>query len=181
MFYKDNEGTRYYIGTPFSYQGYFYSTILATHEKFIELGFTQVIVDPQPNGEFYSFTGPDLDGHYAVTPFDLDQLKEKFKLTEKKKAHDGLRKTDWYVTRSTELGVVAAAVPTEVSTYRAAWRTAADARCAQIDACTTVQELETLITAPATEPGTNPLDNIPNPAALSPWPTALDETTYYYS
>ena len=51
--------------------------------------------------------------------------------------------------RSTELGVVAAAVPTSISDFRAAYRAAADARCAEIDACTTVEELEALMKAPA--------------------------------
>ena len=58
MFYKDSSNNRYRIGTPFTYNGYYYGTALATHAKFIELGFTQVIVAARPDDRFYVVSGP---------------------------------------------------------------------------------------------------------------------------
>ena len=183
MFYTDSSNNRYRIGKPFTYEGYYYGTALATHAKFIELGFTQVIVQKRPDDSYYVVSGPDNTGAYSSTPRNLEELKLNFKLEQKRIAHQTLRKTDWYVIRSTELGVVAASVPTAISDFRAAYRAASDTRCAEIDACTTVQELETLIKAPAqvlSEP-TNPESaRVVNPAALTQWPEPLAET-YDYS
>ena len=72
-------------------------------------------------------------------------------------------------------------MPVDVSNFRAAYRTAADTRCTEIDACTTVQELETLITAPAElyDPVTD--NTSVNPAALTAWPNPLAETYSFSS
>jgi len=183
MFYTDSSNNRYRIGKPFTYEGYYYGTALATHAKFMELGFTQVIVQQRPDGQYYIVSGPDNTGAYSSTPRKLADLKLQFKLDQKRTAHETLRQTDWYVIRSTELGVVAAAVPLSISDFRAAYRAASDARCAQIDACTTVQELETLMKAPAQvlSDSNNPESaRIANPAALTQWPEPLAET-YDYS
>ena len=182
MFYKDSDGNRYRIGKSFTYQGYYYGTALANHPKFMELGFTQVIIAPRPDGNYYVVTGPDLDGQYTATPRNLADLKTNFKLEQKRTAHNTLRQTDWYVIRAAELGVVVASVPSAILTFRGAYRAASDARCAEIDACTTVEELEALMKAPA-EVGSD-TDNlqsayVTNPAALTQWPEAL-ATTYDY-
>ena len=182
MCYTDSDGNRYRIGKPFTYQGYYYGTALANHPKFMELGFTQVIVQQRPDSKYYVVTGPDNTGAYSSTPRNLADLKTNFKLQQKKTAHNTLRKTDWYVIRSQELGVVAASVPTAISDFRAAYRAAADARCAEIDACTTVEELETLMKAPAqvlSDPSNPESAYVANTAALTQWPTAL-ATTYDY-
>ena len=90
-----------------------------------------------------------------------------------------LRQTDWYVIRSTELGVVAAAVPVAVSNFRTSYRTTADTRCAQINACTTVQELEALMKAPEELYNSETETYSVNPAALAKWPDELALTTTY--
>ena len=53
MFYTDSNNNRYRIGKPFEYEGYYYGTALATHPKFMELGFTQVIVQQRPDPFYY--------------------------------------------------------------------------------------------------------------------------------
>ena len=179
MFYTDSNNNRFRIGKPFEYEGYYYGTALATHPKFMELGFTQVIVQQRPDDKYYVVSGPDSAGAYSSTPRNLAGLKLSFKLQQKKHAHQTLRQTDWYVIRSTELGVVAAAVPVSISDFRAAYRAAADARCAEIDACTTVEELEALMKAPAELYNQETEVYSVNPAALTQWPTAL-ATTYDY-
>ena len=179
MFYTDSNNKRYRIGTPFEYEGYYYGTALATHDKFMELGFTQVIVQQRPDDKYYVVSGPDSTGAYSSTPRNLEELKLNFKVEQKRTAHQTLRQTDWYVIRSTELGVVAAAVPVAISDFRAAYRAAADARCAEIDACTTVQELEALMKAPAQLYNNETETFSVNPAALTQWPTSL-ATTYDY-
>lgn len=179
MFYTDSNNNRYYIGKPFSYNGTDYTKFGATHAKFMELGFTQVIVQQRPDDKYYVVSGPDSTGAYSSTPRNLAGLKLSFKLQQKKHAHQTLRQTDWYVIRSTELGVVAASVPVSISDFRAAYRAASDARCAQIDACTTVQELETLMKAPAQLYNQETEVYSVNPAALTQWPTALASTYDY--
>ncbi len=180
MFYIDSNGKRYTIGRPFTYNNTDYTRYGATHEKFIELGFTQVIPQQRPDDQYYVVSGPDSSGAYSSTPRDLAELKLNFKLQQKRTAHQTLRQSDWYVIRSMELGVVAAAVPVAISSFRAAYRTAADTRCAEIDACTTVQELETLMKAPAQLYDNETETFSVNPAALTQWPEPLAET-YDYS
>lgn len=179
MFYKDSNNNRYYLGKAFYYNNSSYGYTSATHEIFMSLGFTQVIVQPRPDGDFYVVTGPDINGAYSATPRSLEELKQRYKLKQKKTAHDTLRQTDWYVIRATELGVVAAAVPVSISSFRAAYRVVSDERCAQIDACTTVQELEALVKAPAEEYNDQTQSFEVNPAALKAWPTALASTYDY--
>ena len=75
MFYKDSNGNRYTIGRPFTYNNNYYTKAGATHETFISLGFTQVIVAGRPDDQYYVVTGPNIDGQYTSTPRDLDMLK----------------------------------------------------------------------------------------------------------
>ena len=181
MFYLDpNTNKRYRIGTPFEYNGIGYGTLSATHDTFMSLGFTQVIVQQRPDSQYYVVSGPDSTGAYSSTPRNLADLKLNFKLQQKRTAHQTLRNTDWYVIRSMELGVVAAAVPVSISDFRTAYRAAADARCAEIDACTTVEELETLMKAPAELYNIETETYSVNPAAMTQWPEPLAET-YNYS
>jgi hypothetical protein len=180
MFYLNpNTQQRYRIGTPFEYNGVQYTKAGASHATFMSLGFTQVVPQQRPDSRFYVVSGPDSTGAYTSSPRPVEDLKTQYKLQQKQQAHNVLRRTDWYVIRSTELGVVAASVPTAVSTFRSTTRTIADARCAQIDACGTTPQLETLIKAPA-EIRSNPQDPnspmITNPAAMMAWPEPLAST-----
>lgn len=165
MFYLDSGNNLYYIGQSFTYNNTAYPGHVATHDKFIELGFTQVEVQTRPDDAYYFVTGPDLTGSYSTTPRNLAELKTQFKLQQKQQSHLILRQTDWYIIRSDELGAATASVPTAVLEFRAAYRTASDTRCAQIDACQSVEELETLIKG----------------ESLTAWPEQLAEAYNYYS
>ena len=171
MFYLDFNGNRYKIGKPFTYQGYYYGTALANHPKFMELGFTQVIVAPRPDGNYYVVVGPDLDGQYTATPRDLDQLKKNQITKEKQVANQILSQTDWMVIRAIDVGVAVAAVPDNVSNFRSAVRGVCDARCNAIGSTVTVEELETLVKAPVQIYDQETEIYITNPDPhLPPWP-----------
>jgi len=171
MFYKDSDGNRYRIGKPFTYQGYAYGTALSNHPKFIELGFTQVIVAPRPDGNYYVVTGPDLDGQYTATPRDLDKLKENQVKKEKQVANQILSETDWMVIRAMDVGVAVAAVPADVSNFRSIMRGVCDARCTAINSTVSVEELETLVKAPVQIYDQETETYITNPDPhLPPWP-----------
>ena len=64
----------------------------------------------------------------------LEYLKTVAVREQKNMAYSFLRATDWYITRSMELGIINAPVPEVVTQYRNAVRQAADARCAVINA-----------------------------------------------
>ena len=171
MFYKDSDGNRYLIGKPFTYQGYYYGTALATHDQFMELDFTQVITAPRPDSTYYSVLGPDINGQYTATPRDLDQLKENQINKEKSVAKEILNATDWMVIRAMDVGVATAAVPENVSNFRSATRGVCDARCTAINSTVNVEELETLVKAPVQVYDQETETYITNPDPhLPPWP-----------
>ena len=96
---------------------------------------------------------------------DLATVKKEFINLQKASASNFLTPTDWYVTRKSETDT---AIPSNVTTYRAAVRTACAAREAEIAAVSTTEALETLMKAPAT------LENgDANSAALTQWPEPL--------
>ena len=171
MFYKDSDGNRYYIGRPFYYNNSYYTKAGATHDTFMSLGFTQVIVGKRPDGKYYTIIGPDLNGQYASTPRDLDKLKESQITKEKEIANLILSRTDWMVIRAMDVGVAVAAVPADVSNFRSSIRGVCDARCTAIGSVVTVEELETLVKAPAElwDVETEEYYTNPNPH-LPPWP-----------
>ena len=68
-------------------------------------------------------------------------VKSVLKRNEKGMASQRLSKYDWYVTRKAEKGT---AIPTEITTYRDAVRTACDTREKEIDACADTTALVTL-------------------------------------
>ena len=170
MFYVDQSTQkRYYIGTPFDYNERQYTKAGATHDKFIELGFTQVIPQARPDDRFY-ITHMNADGSYSSTPRDLDQLKLNFIMQQKNTAKQILSESDWYVVREMEGGD---GVPADFRNYRISVRAASDSRCAEIFAAATVEALETLIKAPAElyDPITDQMN--PNGNAMTQWPTPL--------
>ena len=182
MFYLDtNTNKRYRIGTPFTYDGKQYTRGGASHNTFMSLGFTQVLIQQRPDDQYYVVSGPDNTGAYSSTPRSLADLKLNFKVQQKKQAHNTLRTTDWYIIRSDELGAATASVPTAVLAFRGATRTAADTRCAEIDSCQTVEELEALMKAPTELYNVQTDTYSVNPAALTAWPEPLAETYNYYS
>ena len=157
MFYIDADQNRYYLKRQFSYLGVNYGASAATHEKFTELGFTQVIVGPRPDDRFYIVSGPDNTGAYNVTPRDLDQLKLRFIMEQKRLSRGLMTFSDWYVIRSVELGTP---MPVEFEDYRTAVRAAANARCDEIALAATIEELQELIT---------------DPEALTAYPAVVEE------
>lgn len=92
--------------------------------------------DPEPvDHRFYWDTG---------IPKDLAALKTQWVEQQKQTAGSLLNSTDWYVTRSVESKV---SVPKEVSSKRAAIRTACNKREEQILKCKSVNELASLVTS----------------------------------
>jgi hypothetical protein len=164
------DGRQLRVGRPFKTATASYSqlwvTALSDEEK-TAIGITWE-EDPAPFDSNYYFSagnpralddGTDSDGNKftGVRP----GIAQQQKIT----AASLLAQTDWYVTRKSETDV---AIPSNVTTYRAAVRTACAAREAEIAAVTTTEALETLMKAPAT------LENgDANPAALTQWPEAL--------
>ena len=86
-----------------------------------------------------------------------DGLKTKKKAIIKSQASGLLTPTDWHVVKATE--VESYSVSAEMTTYRAAVRTASNDMEVLIDACNTVDELAALYTY--TEEGTRPLGEFP--------------------
>jgi len=84
-------------------------------------------------------------------------LKTEKKRIVKQQASGLLAPTDWYVVKATE--VADYSVPASITTFRADVRAKSNEMETQIDACTTVEQLETLYTRD--ENGTRPLAEFP--------------------
>ena len=147
---------RYYEGRAFVYgegdDKVQYTKAGATPATFASLGFKEVFVDPRPwDDKYYIVSGPDNDGHYNATPRDLAELKTAFIQEQKNTARSILSNTDWYVIRALELTALGTptAIPAATGTFRGEVRAAADARELLIDGCSTIEELEALMKAPA--------------------------------
>ena len=186
MFYLSPEGDRYYPGRAFSYGDFQYSSAAATHDKFIELGFTPVTVEPRPDDEFYSVVGPNNEGKYSVTPRDLDQLKQSLCGEQVFRAQKRLKETDYLYARAAEqttkrAGEEVIAVPAAVVSNRDEIRAACKTNCALIMATASVEELEKLVKTRATvveDPEAEEHKMVPNPEPhLEPLPT-IDMSAY---
>ena len=142
MFYLDPKThRRFRIGTPFSYRGAAYSSRSANHPLFMRLGFKQVRPETRPNGLFYRVIGDvKNDGTWVKSPRNVDQVKASLIATDTQTAHEILKTSDWMVYRAAEGGID---VPADWSAYRAAVRTMCDTRAAELNAATTIEELET--------------------------------------
>ena len=79
----------------------------------------------------------DADGNQLI----IRGVKSILKTQEKATAQSLLSKYDWYVTRKSEKGT---AIPTEITTYRDAVRTACNTRETEIDNCADTAALVTL-------------------------------------
>ena len=128
---------------------------LSTADEKTALGITEVADDPVYDGRFYNGDGSaktltdtnevdengdpllDENGDQVVTL----GLKSIFKAQEKEVAGKFLAKYDWYVVRKIEKST---AIPTAITTYRDAVRTACDTREKEIDACSDTAALVTL-------------------------------------
>lgn len=153
MFYVSPEGDRYYLGKAFKYKLTHYSSTSATHAKFMELGFTQVLVEARPDARFYIVSGPGNDGTYSKTPRDLGECKKSFCRQQVDYAQVALKGSDYLYARAAEQttkrsGEDPVPVPVAVVTQRDAIRATCKANCALIEGTSSVEELEQLIKAP---------------------------------
>ena len=128
---------------------------LSTAEEKTAIGITEVADDPVFDSRFYWGNGTakalddedakdeegnllkNLDGSQMV----IQGVKSVLKAQEKANAGSLLAKYDWYVVRKTEKST---AIPTAITTYRDAVRTACDTREKEIDACSETAALVTL-------------------------------------
>lgn len=86
-------------------------------------------------------------------------LKSEKKEKIKQQASNRLTPTDWHVIKATE--VDSYSVSAEMTTYRAAVRTASNDMETKIDACSTVDELAALYVYDNEEPRVRPLGEFP--------------------
>lgn len=107
------------------------------------IGITEV-ADPEPYDQrFYWGVGNPK----ALEDDGEDKgLKSVWLAKQKEIAASMLAPTDWYVTRKAETDV---AIPSDVSTRRAAIRTTCGTREGEINACDTTDALAALLTNPA--------------------------------
>ena len=106
----------------------------------------------------------DADGVQIIN----QGLKTNWTAKQKEIAGSLLANTDWYVTRKAETG---ADIPADVLAYRESVRTTSGTREAEINACTTTEELAALLTNPAQiyDEATNSM--VPNTEPfLTVWP-----------
>ena len=128
---------------------------LSTAEEKTAIGITEVADAPTYDSRFYWGDGTakalddvnakDEEGNLLKNP-DGSQMvilgvKSVLKAQEKAHAGSALAKYDWYVVRKAEKST---AIPTAITTYRDAVRTACDTREKEIDACSDTAALVTL-------------------------------------
>ena len=131
---------------------------LSTADEKTALGITEVADDPVYDSRFYNGNGTaktlddvnatdengdpllDQNGDQVVTLGVKSILKSQEKVT----AGSLLARYDWYVVRKAEKST---AIPTAITTYRDAVRTACNTRETEIDACADTAALVTLYDA----------------------------------
>jgi hypothetical protein len=86
----------------------------------------------------YSIGATSVTGTYEGTAKDVDQMKDSMISQVRSIASSRLAQTDWMVIRATEGGT---AVPEEVTTYRAAVRTASNDKETAINALNTIADV----------------------------------------
>ncbi|BAR14009.1 N-acetylmuramidase/lysin [uncultured Mediterranean phage uvMED] len=103
----------------------------------------------------------DLPNDKSVGDVKTRGLKYNLIQTIKQQASALLAPTDWYVVKATEVSDYS--VPSNILTFRASVRTKSNEMETQIDACTNVQELETLYTYTTNDDGvqSRPLAEFP--------------------
>ena len=158
MAYKLSDGTYLPTDTPFSIGDINYPANwlrLSTAEEKKAVGITEIADPTIYDDRFYDTDGKaknvedtdaldndgkvilDTDGNKVINYGVKTLLKRQEKITAASK----LSPYDWYVVRKSEKGT---AIPTDVSTYRDAVRTACDTREKEIDACSDTAALVTL-------------------------------------
>ena len=128
---------------------------LSTAQEKKDLGITEVADDPVYDSRFYNGDGSakalddvdakDQEGNLLKNPDGTQMVilgvKSVLKAQEKATAGSLLAKYDWYVVRKAEKST---AIPTAITTYRDAVRTACNTRETALDACSDTAALVTL-------------------------------------
>ena len=119
---------------------------LSTAEEKAAIGITEVADAPTYDSRFYGGDGtakPLDDKTETIDGIEYTTLgvKSVLKAQEKDIANSLLAKYDWYVVRKAEKSTE---IPSSISTYRDAVRTACDTREKEIDACSDTAALVTL-------------------------------------
>ena len=119
---------------------------LSTAKEKKDLGITEVADDPVYDSRFYTGDGTAKALDDKTETVDGEEIKtigvkSILKSQEKHTAGSLLAKYDWYVVRKAEKST---AIPTAITTYRDAVRTACDTREKEIDACADTAALVTL-------------------------------------
>ena len=119
---------------------------LSTAQEKKDLGITEVADAPTYDSRFYTGDGTAkaLDDKTEIidgVEYKTLGVKSVLKAEEKVTAGRLLAKYDWYVVRKSEKST---AIPTAITTYRDAVRTACNTRETEIDACSDTAALVTL-------------------------------------
>ncbi len=115
-----------------------------------------------------TYTNTVVGAYGTATPMSLDDttnpdgtvtpgLKSNAITTQKNQAYSLLQPSDWYVVRESENGT---AIPTDWDNWRESIRTTCESQVTDINACTTVPQLQALYTYSG-EPPTRPLPVFP--------------------
>ena len=160
-----DRGGMYYPGNTFEYNGATYPGPTASATLMEDLGLTLVEGDERPDPAYYVISGQNIDGTWTATARSLDSIKTRFKGQTKARANNRLIPTDWYVLRMMEEGITSAtgAIPASISAYRAEVRRVSRERCDAIEACTTIPEIQAVVTP------------------LEPWPAAVEDSASVYN
>ena len=143
------DGNLLAVDVPFTYGDIHYPANwlrLSTADEKKAIGITEIADDPVYDSRFYNSDGTAkslTDTTKTIDGVDYVTLGVKtiLKANEKITAGSLLAKYDWYVIRKAEKST---AIPTAITTYRDAVRTACDTREKEIDACADTAALVTL-------------------------------------
>ena len=137
---------------------------LSTADEKTALGITEVADDPVYDSRFYNGDGSakaldDKTETIDGVEYTYFGVKSVLKAQEKDIANSLLAKYDWYIVRKAEKST---AIPSAITTYRDAVRTACNTRETEIDACADTAALVTLY-------GTTEKDGVVTPN-MTPYP-----------
>jgi hypothetical protein len=147
MFYSTTIQTYIQEGTAFEIDGVQYPANwlnLSTPEEKLAIGLEEVIATNQPaNQQFYwvSETLNQAELTYVNTPKDFTPCQEQLVSQTKQTAYTILFPTDWMVVKAFETNTP---IPENWNTWRETIRIQAKEYVAQINLCTTVEELAAL-------------------------------------
>ena len=140
------------VDVPFTYGDIHYPANwlrLSTADEKTALGITEVADSPTFDSRFYNGDGSaksltDTTETIDGVEYTYLGVKSILKAQEKATAGSLLAPYDWYVVRKAEKST---AIPSAITTYRDAVRTACDTREKEIDACSDTAALVTLYSA----------------------------------